>query len=181
MHFFRRRATFARHLAASNTGLTPSRYFRLMTMSLSLVIWDLVAFSLTLAFNYRRGLRPWTGWADVHWNWLNINRFPIAFVPDTDKVWLYFIWWTVPATAYMFFAFFAFGRDALTEYTSCVSWVRRYILRQNPDRKTAAPLDSYDRKRSVKYWRCSFMLADIALQSLVASLIKVWASRHVWP
>ncbi|KAI0350982.1 fungal pheromone STE3G-protein-coupled receptor [Trametes cingulata] len=147
MHFFRRRATFARHLAASNSGLTPSRYFRLMTMSLALVIWDVVVFALTLSWNYRNGMRPWTNWADVHSNWLAIGRFPIVLVPASDKQWLYFIWWTVPATAYMFFAFFAFGRDASTEYGACIRWFRRHILRQDPDRKTASPLDSFAKSR----------------------------------
>ncbi|TBU29733.1 pheromone A receptor-domain-containing protein [Dichomitus squalens] len=145
MHFFRRRATFARHLAASNSGLTPSRYFRLMTMSLALVIWDLVVFALTLSFNYRNGLRPWTSWADVHSNWLNVNRFPIVLVPASDKRWLYFIWWTIPVTAYMFFAFFAFSNDVSSQFYACLWWLRRHILRYDPDRKTTIPIGSPDK------------------------------------
>nr|AYF56467.1 pheromone receptor [Coriolopsis trogii] len=134
-HFFQRRATFARHLAASNTGLTPSRYFRLMAMSLALMIWNLVVFVLTLTFNYRPGLRPWTNWDDVHSNWLNINRFPVFFIPPDTLRWTYFLWWTIPITAYMFFAFFAFGRDALSEYGSYVMWFKQKVLRLRPSTK----------------------------------------------
>ncbi|KAI0752092.1 pheromone A receptor-domain-containing protein [Fomes fomentarius] len=131
-HFFKRRATFARHLAASNTGLTPSRYFRLMAMSLALMIWDLVVVALTLVFNYRPGLRPWTGWADVHSNWLHVNRFPVFLIPADTLRWTYFLWWTIPVTAYMFFAFFAFSRDALTEYGTYLTWLKEKVLRIRP-------------------------------------------------
>ncbi|KAI0651373.1 GPCR fungal pheromone mating factor [Trametes meyenii] len=116
-HFFKRRATFARHLAVSTSGLTPSRYFRLMSMSLALMIWNLLIFALTLYFNYRNGLRPWTNWADVHSNWLAMGRFPALLIPRYVLRWTLFLWWTIPITAYMFFAFFAFGRDAVSEYT----------------------------------------------------------------
>lgn len=163
MHFFRRRATFARHLAASNSGLTPSRYFRLMAMSLALVIWDLVVFGLTLSFNYRHGLRPWTSWADVHSNWSNVNRFPLVLIQKSDRHWLYFIWWTIPVTAFLFFAFFAFSHDAVTE---CISWFRCCLCRDHRDRKNVAPLRSFGKTRFVHYalycrssGLCSFICA----------------------
>ncbi|KAM5538797.1 hypothetical protein V8D89_007519 [Ganoderma adspersum] len=155
-HFFKRRATFARHLAASNTGLTPSRYFRLMAMSLALMIWNLLVFSLTLYFDYRNGLRPWTSWADVHSNWQHINRFPIVLIPAYTLRWTYFLWWATPATAYMFFAFFAFGRDTLSEYIICVIWFKERVLRlQSPakgtqlkDQASFKPIGSFPSPRS---------------------------------
>ncbi|KAH9887049.1 GPCR fungal pheromone mating factor [Cubamyces lactineus] len=132
LHFFRRRATFARHLAASNSGLTPSRYFRLMAMSLALMIWNLLIFVLTLSFNYRNGLRPWTNWADVHSNWLAVGQYPTVLIPRNLLRWTYFLWWTIPVTAYMFFAFFSFGQDAVSEYGACVTWIKRYVFRMRP-------------------------------------------------
>ena len=134
-HFFKRRATFARHLATSNAGLTPSRYFRLMAMALALMIWDLVVFIFTLLFNYANGLRPWTNWADVHFNWLHINQFPVILIPQATLRWTYFIWWTIPATAYLFFAFFAFGRDAINEYTSYLVSFKQKVLHLRPSPK----------------------------------------------
>lgn len=158
-HFFKRRATFARHLAASNSGLTPSRYFRLMSMSLALMIWNLLIFALTLSFNYRNGLRPWTNWADVRSNWLAVGRFPIALIPAPVLQWTYFLWWTIPATAYMFFAFFAFGRDAVSEYGACVTWVKRNIFRHRPSTKgtklSAAGIPSFAPIGYVQPFTCS--------------------------
>ncbi|KAI1782021.1 putative fungal pheromone GPCR, STE3-type [Ganoderma leucocontextum] len=142
-HFFKRRATFARHLAASNTGLTPSRYFRLMAMSLALMIWNLLVFSLTLFFDYRNGLRPWTSWADVHSNWQHINRFPIVLIPADTLRWTYFLWWTIPVTSYIFFAFFAFGQDTFIEYGASVAWFKRNVLHFRPSTKGSATLPAY--------------------------------------
>ncbi|PIL26111.1 hypothetical protein GSI_11865 [Ganoderma sinense ZZ0214-1] len=187
MHFFRRRATFARHLAASNSGLTPSRYFRLMTMSLALIIWDLVVFALTLCFNYRNGLRPWTSWADVHSNWLRVNRFPIVAIPSSDKNWLYFIWWTIPATAYMFFAFFAFGHDTVVQMVACIQWTRRRVLRQNFNRKTVTPLSSLDKPSLSSPHPHGFALMDSKDDMLASPLSgplspsSVDYSRFSWP
>lgn len=114
-----------------------------MAMSLALMIWNLVVFALTLSFNYRPGLRPWTGWADVHSNWLHINRFPVFLIPSDTLRWTYFLWWTIPATAYMFFAFFAFGHDALIEYTGYFLWFKRNVLRIRPSTKESKnPKDS---------------------------------------
>ena len=103
-----------------------------MAMSLALMIWNLVVFALTLAFNYQHGLRPWTGWADVHSDWLHINRFPVILIPKGMLQWTYFLWWTIPVTAYMFFAFFAFGRDAVIEYASYFTWFKEKVLRIRP-------------------------------------------------
>ncbi|KAI0632780.1 pheromone A receptor-domain-containing protein [Trametes polyzona] len=182
MHFFRRRATFARHLAASNSGLTPSRYFRLMSMSLALVIWDVVIFALTLSWNYRNGLRPWTNWADVHSNWLAIGRFPMAFIPADDKRWLYFIWWTAPTTAYMFFAFFAFGRDASVEYGACVRW-SRYADKLRPfirDLADICPSVSAPRPPRLRDLAMAESKSDMP-ESPITSPLSIDYSKFNWP
>ncbi|CCM02275.1 uncharacterized protein FIBRA_04360 [Fibroporia radiculosa] len=130
IHFLRRRATFARHLANSSTALTPGRYFRLMTMALVEMFWALFIISCTLYFNYRDGLRPWISWANVHSNFSNINLFALIVIPPTLLQWTYFLWWTTPISGYLFFVFFAFGADAMKEYALFVAWFRRNVLHQ---------------------------------------------------
>lgn len=93
------------------------------------MIWNLLVFSLTLFFDYRNGLRPWTSWADVHSNWQHINRFPVVLIPIDTLRWTYFLWWATPITAYMFFAFFAFGQDTMIEYGASITWFKRNVLR----------------------------------------------------
>lgn len=124
MHFFQRRASFARHLASSS-GLNPSRYFRLMSMSVVEMFWSLIVVGITCWFNYRTGMRPWTNWEDVHFNFSRIDRYPIAIIPTSSLRWTYFVWWTLPISTYLFVLFFAFGQDAMQEYRSWFQYLSR--------------------------------------------------------
>ncbi|KAJ7243441.1 putative fungal pheromone GPCR, STE3-type [Mycena rebaudengoi] len=107
-HFFQRRLTFARHLQDSS-ALTPSRYFRLMAMAIVQMVWATFVTGTNMWLSCRDGLRPWISWADVHSNFGRVAAFPRVFIPQEQWAWTYFIFWTVPLTALMFFAFFASG------------------------------------------------------------------------
>ncbi|TFK32932.1 pheromone A receptor-domain-containing protein [Crucibulum laeve] len=129
VHFFRRRVTFACHLQNSNSALTTSRYFRLMAMAIVQMFWGVFIISINMWFTYRNGLRPWTSWEDVHFNFSRVGIFPTVLTPVSIQRWTYFIWWTMPITSVLFFAFFSFGQDAIKEYTACWRWVQRVIFR----------------------------------------------------
>ncbi len=125
-----------------------------MAMSLALMIWNLLVFSLTLFFDYRNDLRPWTSWADVHSNWQHINRFPIVLIPVNTLRWTYFLWWATPITAYMFCAFFAFGRDTLSEYIVCVNLFKEKVLRLRSSAKDTQVKDQASFKPIGYVTRC---------------------------
>lgn len=144
-HFFRRRLTFARHLHEASS-LTPSRYFRLMAMALVQMLWTTIVTVADMAFTLRPGLRPWISWDDVHSNFGRIAVFPTLFIPAQTLVITYFIWWTVPISAFLFASFFAFGEDAKREYSACwhslVALFRRVFRRPAPTpAPTATKLD----------------------------------------
>ncbi|KAL4249737.1 G-protein coupled receptor 4 family protein [Abortiporus biennis] len=122
-HFFRRRATFARHLSGTSSGLSPSRYFRLMTMAIVLMFWTLFVIGVTCWFNYRPGLRPWTNWDDVHSNFSRIGQFPNFVIPESTRKWALFFWFVPFITSILFIAFFAFGKDAMNDYYSVLLFV----------------------------------------------------------
>ncbi|KAJ6487398.1 Rcb2.42 [Mycena vitilis] len=126
-HFFRRRLTFARHLADSNSALTPSRYFRLMAMAIAQMVWATFVTVTNMWLTLRDGVRPWISWADVHSDFGRIGVFPHVFIPAEQWAWTYFIFWTVPITALMFFSFFAFGQDAMKEYKAVFGATRRVL------------------------------------------------------
>ncbi|CAL1697592.1 unnamed protein product [Somion occarium] len=136
MHFFRRRASFARHLASSS-GLNPSRYLRLMSMSVVEMFWSLIVVGITCWFNYRTGMRPWTNWDDVHFNFSRIDRYPTAIIPQASLKWTYFVWWTLPISTYIFVLFFAFGQDAMKEYRSWFQYLARPFRKLIPYRRTS--------------------------------------------
>ena len=135
-HFARRRASFAKHIAASTSALTPGRYFRLMAMAVVEMFWSLTMFGLNMWFAYRSGLRPWTGWADVHWNFSRIGQFPAVFIPEATLRWSYFLWWSIPVTSYVFIAFFICGRDTLQEYSGILSSLQNFGRRCLKERFT---------------------------------------------
>ncbi|KAI0752090.1 GPCR fungal pheromone mating factor [Fomes fomentarius] len=131
-HFMRRRVTFAKHLENNNTGLNTSRYMRLMLLALFEMFASAAAVSATLGFSVVWDMRPWTNWADVHWDFGRIDTFPTRFLPPFIYTFYYACWWIAPVSAYIFCAFFAFGQEATNEYRSWAAWVWRNIFRQNP-------------------------------------------------
>nr|QQL12042.1 mating-type protein ste3.3 [Hypsizygus marmoreus] len=147
VHFFRRRLAFARHLRDSNSALTTSRYFRLMAMAIVQMFWGLVVMSIHVWFTCRNGLRPWTGWTDVHSNFSRVGVFPSRLIPPDILRWTHFTWWTVPISSIFFFAFFSFGDDAVKEYKACFQWITPLFRRKN---ETILPMSSLPRTTSPK-------------------------------
>ncbi|KAJ6535332.1 GPCR fungal pheromone mating factor [Mycena vulgaris] len=137
-HFWVRRVTFARHLASS--ALTPSRYFRLMSLALFQMSWGLAVTLGDMLFTFRGGLRPYTSWADVHSNFSRVAAFPTFLIPAQDLAYTYALWWTIPISSIAFFLFFAFGQDAMREYRACVSWVLRRPIGQTTDASASLPV-----------------------------------------
>ncbi|TFY61868.1 hypothetical protein EVG20_g6898 [Dentipellis fragilis] len=143
-HFFRRRLSFARHLQQSNSALTTARYFRLMVMALVEMFWTLVVSSLNVWFTCRGGLRPWISWDNVHVGFSQIGQFPTVLIPKDDLRWTFALWWTIPISAFIFSAFFAFGEDAMREYCACFAWVRLHVFRMQPPLNSTGSLPSYN-------------------------------------
>lgn len=144
-HFFLRRLMFARHLQNSNSALTPSRYIRLVAMAIVQMLWGAVVMVINVAFTCRHGLRPWTTWADVHSNFSRVAQFPTIFITLDVLRWTQFTWWTIPISAFFFFAFFSFGADAVKEYKACINWVSIVIFRRPVSDKKNSVLPSFVR------------------------------------
>ncbi|KAI5992351.1 Rcb2.42 [Pisolithus orientalis] len=132
-HFFRRRLMFAKHLQNSNSGLTTSRYFRLMSMAVVQMFWSLLIMSFNVWFSCQNGLRPWISWDNVHTGFSQIAYFPTVLIPSSTLIWTYILWWALPASSVIFFVFFSFGHDAMNEYRECFSWVRRAVFSRIPE------------------------------------------------
>lgn len=152
-NFWIRRLSFARHLSSSNSALTPSRYFRLMSMSLFQMFWGSGLTAFNMWFTLKGGLRPWTGWADVHFNFSRVGLFPIALIPPRIVTYTYILWWSTPVSTIIFFAFFGFGQDAVKEYRACFSWLKRKVCRlpHSPSKRSTGPfsLITFDKKSSL--------------------------------
>jgi len=158
-HFIQRRISFAAHLDASRSALTTSRYLRLMLMALLEMVWSIAVTTYTLWFTtVSIPIRPYTSWADVHSNFSRIDQYPSLFIPGLVARAYYFLWWLVPISTFAFVAMFAFGRDAVEEYTKAFRFVRNAIFprKSEPtsskggfDTRGAMELPSYEVKSTV--------------------------------
>ncbi|KAJ7749677.1 putative fungal pheromone GPCR, STE3-type [Mycena metata] len=126
--FFRRRSAFIHMINDSDSGLTTSRYARLMAMTTLLGTWNAIVIGIGLWATYSEGLRPWTGWADVHFNFSRIQPYLIAEFPRPLLRLTYLLWAAVPVSSLLFFSFFSFGEDAMKEYRNLRGWFRTRIL-----------------------------------------------------
>ncbi|KAJ7455559.1 GPCR fungal pheromone mating factor [Mycena latifolia] len=151
LNFSRQRQAFSRMVQDSNnSGLSKSRYFRLMSLTFLLGIWNALVISLTRANAYRNGLLPWTTWDDVHSYFLLVSQYPTALIPRDVLGWLYFDWMLVPISSFFVFAFFAFGTEATRDYRACGRWVETTILRRQTDSHSRSASDQSSRLGSTK-------------------------------
>ncbi|KAF8578629.1 STE3-domain-containing protein [Ramaria rubella] len=135
-NFLQRRVEFAAHLRNSQSSISSSRYFRLMALAVIEMIWDSGVNAYLIEFNSSTGLRPWISWANVHSNFSRVAQFPTILLPPSYLNQLVLQWWVVPISCILFFVFFAFGEEAMSDYRAAIQWVRRVVLRQrlNPSR-----------------------------------------------
>ncbi|PFH48841.1 hypothetical protein AMATHDRAFT_179768 [Amanita thiersii Skay4041] len=134
LHFMQRRMTFGVHLQDSKYALTPSRYLRLIAMSLTETVWGTTLTSYNLYNNIYPGLRPWTNWAGVHSNFSQVAFYPAVSLPPQVFSAMMFLWWAMPASSFIFFIF-GLDEEALREYGKVWMLFRRYIFRVKDEEK----------------------------------------------
>ncbi|KAG9012862.1 hypothetical protein FRB94_005008 [Tulasnella sp. JGI-2019a] len=129
--FMKRRNQFAEHLRSSNSGLTSSRYFRLMAMAVTEIVIEtgLAGYLFSLQFQAIY-LRDWDNWADVHSNFSRIAQFPTVLLPDYYWNRLVLNYYIGPICALDFFIFFGLGQEAMKEYGHMITWLRIHVLRE---------------------------------------------------
>lgn len=124
--------TFAAVLQNSNTSITPNRYLRLMALAITEIIWQIILTVLPMYDNIAPGLRPWTTWADVHSDWLRVDQYYLAEFLPAYKNQMFLFFFAIPASSLLFFIFFGFGEQAVSDYRALFDWVRRKVFRQKP-------------------------------------------------
>ncbi|KAG7528450.1 hypothetical protein FFLO_06159 [Filobasidium floriforme] len=128
--FIRRRLQFSTFLKTNQSGLTTSRYLRLVALATS----DLLI-SLPLAIFYlvefTQHLSPWISFDWIHLDFHVVNAFDSTYMarnPDIATR-LFLPRWLAPLSAIAFFAFFGLAEDALADYVSIYERIRSYIVR----------------------------------------------------
>jgi len=164
-HFVIRRLTFAAHLESAHPSLNTSRYLRLTAMAMMQMVWSLcITISTLIVTSQTVPLRPWTHWADVHSDWLRVDKLSLVFTPaDVERSYAV-LWWLIPISTFIFVGFFAFGKEAVDEYTKCIMWVKRRFLPNSSSkgRKYEKHMDGLPVYRFVISFRTRGLSVDIS-------------------
>lgn len=118
--FLNTRRQFSQVLSASHSGLNMSRYFRLMALAATELLFSL-PFSLYIFINNFKNLNdlnPWISWADTHQNFGKINFIPWIFIESSADRGIGFAVnrWALPAGGILFFMYFGIAGEASAEY-----------------------------------------------------------------
>lgn len=131
--FMKRRAQFAEHLRTNSTGLTTGRYFRLMALAVTEIIFGTSLGSYILGVTIQDShFRDWDNWDNVHSNFGRIAQYPRVLVPDFFWNRLLITWYVTVVGSVLFFIFFGFGQDAITEYRRFFTWIQVHVFRRTP-------------------------------------------------
>ncbi|KAF8332029.1 pheromone A receptor-domain-containing protein [Cantharellus anzutake] len=116
--------------ANSASGLATSQYYRLMAISLQLVITDLIMkLYVEISEVKAYGIYPWVSWAYVHEHYDEIPTFSKG---DESRVgWINKVVGSIiPVTyAFAFFFLFGFGEEAFSDYRRIWAWIKTHIFR----------------------------------------------------
>lgn len=123
-----RRAQFKQFISSS-TSLTSSRYFRLMALATTEMIFTLPLGTYELFSDSGSALNPWISWSDTHYDFSRVDQFP-SFewkVSASVVVPLELTRWIIPACAFVFFSFFGFAEEARKNYRMYYAFIKRHL------------------------------------------------------
>ncbi|KAF8055252.1 pheromone receptor Rcb2 B44 [Lyophyllum atratum] len=117
--FARRRVEFGQFLA-SNKSLTVSRYFRLMALAMTEIIFTTPLAAFTMWLNATATpIAPWLGWEDAHFNFSRVEQIPALIWRSSNRptvAAMELSRWVTPLCALVFFGFFGFADEAKRNY-----------------------------------------------------------------
>jgi len=117
-----RQAQF-REFISSTTGLTSSRYFRLMALAVTELLFTVPFGIYQIYSNSVGGVVPWQGWSNAHYDFSRVDQYAaILWTSDPSlAVPLQLSRWIIPSCAFIFFAFFGFAEEARKRYYAIYS------------------------------------------------------------
>jgi pheromone a factor receptor len=126
---------------SSQSGLTADHYLRLIALSITEMVYMTAMSVFILYVNIQEyGLLPWVNWEYVHAEWLNIYQYPRVLVPQDSWNDTLAVWYIIPLTSIIFFAFFGIGREANEEYGKHFRWIQTHVFRVKPKATPVLPV-----------------------------------------
>lgn len=117
--FMKRRAQFSQFVSSVNSSLTINRYFRLMLLATSELLFNIPISTYGLYLNITNiPVYPWKSWSDIHFDWYTPDIFPALLWRSnrSEVATLELSRWTLVFCALLFFGFFGFADEARKNY-----------------------------------------------------------------
>ncbi|CAK5274736.1 unnamed protein product [Mycena citricolor] len=124
---YQRRQSFRVFLETTESSLTPSRYMRLMGLTLLLGLWNTILVAVSAVSAYIGGLQPYVSWPFVHAGFEFIGQFKNSDLSPSDVAFTYILWWAVPLSSVIFFLFFGTGSQVLQDYKAMAGGLSRAV------------------------------------------------------
>ncbi|CAE6478249.1 unnamed protein product [Rhizoctonia solani] len=127
--FIQRRAQFEAGLQSNNSGLTISRYLRLVLFSITMMLAGTAMTTFVLINSVVSDkFEPWVSWEFAHANWNSIDHLARDLVPEAYWSSTLLVWHLVPITSVIFFAFFGCVGELKVEYMGCFDFIKTRVL-----------------------------------------------------
>ncbi|KAG8987607.1 a-factor receptor [Tulasnella sp. 427] len=112
--FLKQRKQFSDILASANSGLSISRYFRLMALAATEIFCSLPTCAYMLALNVAGGISPWISWDDTHYNFNRVETIPWGWYQEFPKayVMMNLSRWSLPACSFLFFVYLGMSGES---------------------------------------------------------------------
>ncbi|TEB23044.1 putative transmembrane pheromone receptor [Coprinellus micaceus] len=170
--FWLRRAQFT-SLFSHSSGITASRYLRLMLLAIADMLCTVPLGIFTLYFGVNDGrLRPWISWENTHYNFSRVVLVPAVFWRHDPnfEVSVELTRWLPVVCGFIFFALFGFAAEAKKVYTTILWGVAtRLGFERNPEAR---------RKVGLPSWVKPFKTSTTASQSSPISTDNTRLSVH---
>ena len=116
--FSARRAQFSQFLSL-NKSLTISRYFRLMALAMTDIVFTTPLAIFIIWLNATATpIGPWISWEDTHFGYSRVDQVPsvIWHMNHLVVISMELTRWLTPLCAFIFFGFFGFADEAQRHY-----------------------------------------------------------------
>ncbi|PIL26116.1 hypothetical protein GSI_11870 [Ganoderma sinense ZZ0214-1] len=115
-----------RRLQIVETGLTTSRYYRLIVLAVANVLFTVPLSIYMVIINLREGLYPYRGLTDLHSGFGRVDSVAAVICRQSAAVVMvinFRIWTPIPCA--IFFLIFGFTAEALARYARLLVWVTK--------------------------------------------------------
>lgn len=128
--FLKHRIQFRQVVSSHGAGMTVSRYFRLMLLSISEMVCTIPIGAYSIYINTAGvTLSPWISWANTHAEFSHVEKVPAIFWRQNRAFLISVVMgqWVYVFAAFLFFALFGFAEEARRHYTTIFWWIMKWF------------------------------------------------------